>query len=65
MSAYKVIFVNNNILSITATDNEYFFEGDTFYYEYGGYLIFAIFKTDTKSAALDKARKLIASKRKV
>ena len=51
MSAYKVIFVNNNILSITATDNEYFFEGDTFYYEYGGYLIFARLKTDTKNAA--------------
>jgi len=65
MNTYKVTFANNTILSITATDNEYFFEGDTFYYEYGGYLIFAIFKTDTESVALDKARALIANKRKV
>ena len=65
MSTYKVTFVNNTILSITGTDNEYFFEGDTFYCEYGGYLIYAIFKTDTQSDALDKARKLIAIKSKV
>ncbi|RYG54809.1 MAG: hypothetical protein EOO01_00415 [Chitinophagaceae bacterium] len=56
---YRITFAANEIISITPFDGEMVFQGDYYYHESNGLLIFAIVRAASEERAHELGRKII------